>query len=372
MSRPFTDRIVSDYDRIMSAFRHHVSRYRTARGWSQGQLAQRSGLSRTAISAIETGRVVPSTAAALTLAATFGCRVEDLFSLGAAAGRAALSWAWPQSTDPCRVWQATVGTQTFLYPVERTAVGLVPADGVVRDGRCEVHAHSDPRRVLVLAGCDPAVGLLCAELQRSAGVHVLPLIRSSRQALELLRQGVVHVAGIHLQDRSAPAGNVRAVRQLLGPGYSLLRVTRWQEGLALAPSLAIRTIKDAVNADLRWVAREEGSGARHCLDAIFRGHRRPRQGFDHVAGDHAGVVETIRTGWAQAGVCIRLCAEEAGLEFLVARDEDYDLCYRSDLEDDPRLVALFDAVRSRSFRRAIGELPGYDASRTGEAGHVRS
>ena len=142
-------------------------------------------------------------------------------------------------------------------------------------------------------------------------------------------------------------------------------MTRWQDGVALSPSLRIRTIKEALSAKLHWVAREKGSGARHCLETIFRGRRRAPDAFSHVATDHAGVVETIRTGWAQAGVCIRLCAVEAGLEFLVASEEDYDLCYRSDLQDDPRIQAVFNAVRSLALRRSIGELPGYDARDTG-------
>lgn len=362
---PLTDMIVSSNDMIMSALQHYVQRYRTARGWSQGQIAQRTGLSRTAISAIETGRVVPSTAAALALAAAFGCRVEDLFSLAAPAARAEATWAWPPRTDPSSFWRAMVGTRTLLYPVERTAAGVLPADGIARGGTYEFHEHADPAQVLILAGCDPAAGLLRAEVLRTTGLQVLPLIRSSRQALELLRQGLVHVAGIHLQDASAPTGNAQAVREVLGSGYTLLRLTRWQEGLALAPNLGIRTIKEAVSAKLRWVAREKGSGARHCLDAIFRGRRHVPGGFEHVASDHTGVVETIRTGWAQAGVCIRLCAVEAELGFLVAREEDYDLCYRTELQNDPRIQALFNAVRSLAFRGAIGELPGYDSRQTG-------
>ena len=58
-----------------------VRAYRDRLGWSQDELARRSGLSRAGISAIETGRLVPSTGAALALARAFGCTVEDLFRL---------------------------------------------------------------------------------------------------------------------------------------------------------------------------------------------------------------------------------------------------------------------------------------------------
>ncbi|MGO8749094.1 MAG: helix-turn-helix transcriptional regulator [Thermoguttaceae bacterium] len=58
---------------------NRVRTCRTARGWSQDELATRAGISRARVSAIETGRSVPSTVAALALAAALDCHVEDLF-----------------------------------------------------------------------------------------------------------------------------------------------------------------------------------------------------------------------------------------------------------------------------------------------------
>jgi len=355
-----------DYDRIVSTtIFNHVQDQRIARGWSQDALARRTGLSRAAVSAIETDRVVPSTAAALALAAAFECRVEDLFSLGHTRRRGETQWAWAASGEPRPFWRASVGGQVRLYPVERTAIGTLPADGVLRAGAYEWRVHADAEHTLVLAGCDPAVGLLVAELARRAAIRVLPFIRSSRQALELLRAGVVHVAGLHLQDQETPGGNERAVRELLGPGYVLLRFSRWQEGLALAPGVRAKSVREAVAANLRWVGREPGSGARRCLDWILRDHHPLPKGYHHIASDHTGVVETIRTGWAQAGVCVRLAAAETGLSFLSVREEDYDLCYRADREHDSRLRMLVRVLRSQALRRTLGELPGYDPSEMG-------
>src|SRR5262245_63914136 len=88
-------------------------------GWSQEELARRSGLSRAGISAIETGRLVPSAAAALALAAALGCRVEDVFRLRVAESpRAKSAWSWPPDREPCRYWRAEVRGEVRLYPVE--------------------------------------------------------------------------------------------------------------------------------------------------------------------------------------------------------------------------------------------------------------
>jgi molybdate transport system substrate-binding protein len=80
---------------------------------------------------------------------------------------------------------------------------------------------------------------------------------------------------------------------------------------------------------------------------------------------HIAVIEAIRSGWAEAGICPRLFAHEAGLEFLEVRREDYDLCYPEELEGDPRLAAFVKAVRSRSHRDLLGELEGYECGLDG-------
>ena len=42
------------------------------------------------------------------------------------------------------------------------------------------------------------------------------------------------------------------------------------------------------------------------------------------------MAEAIRAGWADAGVCLRLVSDQAGLDFLSIREEAYDLCFSAD------------------------------------------
>ena len=340
--------------------------YRLRQGWSQDELARRAGVSRAGVSAIETNRLVPSAAAALSLAMALGCRVEDLFSLGddTTAGG---GWAWPPALQPCRFWHAQVAGRILRYPVEGNGLGVIEHDGFYRDGLFVENGRVDPRDTLVMACCDPAVGLLVAQMAKLKGIRLLVLIRSSRQALTLVSQNLVHVAGVHLARAEQTGGNAAVAKAILGEAFSCLRVVRWQEGVTVAPGLSVGSIRDALAANLRWVGREPGSGARQCLDELLEHHRPPRR----IARDHRGVAEAVRCGWAEAGVCLRLVSEEAGLQFLTVRDEAYDLCYPSRYQDDPRLRALVEVVRSPSYRGLLGDLPGYDCARTGDMEQVR-
>jgi molybdate-binding protein/DNA-binding XRE family transcriptional regulator len=350
---------------LTPSLRNNVKMLRVARGWSQAELARRAGVSRAAVSAIEIERLVPSVAAALSLAEAFGCRVDALFALNASAGPQT-EWAWPPTCEPCRYWHAEINGKVLLYPVEASGAGVIGHDGIFSLGVFEPRSQNLPEQTLVVASCDPASSLLAAELARTTPIRLLVIPRASSAALRLLGQNLVHAAGVHLAKAGTKRGNAAAVKRQLGSGYTLLRVARWQEGLALSPGLGVQSVSGVLRKkNLRWVGREAGSGARQCLDELLESRESPRR----QARDHRGVAEAIRCGWADVGVCVRLVSEDAGLEFLSVRDETYDLCFRTDTIDDPRIAALIEAVRSEPYRQLLGELPGYD---TREAGNMET
>jgi molybdate-binding protein/DNA-binding XRE family transcriptional regulator len=338
---------------------NRVRQRRTARGWSQLELAERAAISRTAVSAIEGDRLAPSVTTALSLARVLECTVEDLFDESASTQQGS-AWAWPAAEFPARYWTADVGPRSLRYPTEPTADGELPHDGVASSESQLRPERASAPDTLVLAGCDPAAGLLARLYERTTRFRLLPLIRSSRAALDLLQRGLVHVAGVHLGTRAGP-DNQDVVRRTLGAGYQLLRGADWEAGVAVAPGRSPGSIRSLVRGRTRWVARETGSGARQLLDHLFS---RPRS-FHRTADDHRSVAAALRCGWADAGVCLRFVSGESRLSFLSLGWEQYDLCYPASLADDPRIRALIEVVQSRDYRRLIGELPGYDARETG-------
>jgi molybdate-binding protein/DNA-binding XRE family transcriptional regulator len=356
---------------------NEVRAYRSHFGWSQDELARRTGLSRAGISAIETGRLVPSTAAALALAAALECSVEALFRLrGDQTDDRGADWAWAPRAEDMRYWCALVGGRRRLYPVEFSSLGLIPHDGTSADGTCHESIQADPSRTLVLASCDPAVGLLAAQIARTDGFRLIVLPRSSRAALDLLARGLVHAAGVHLaRSDSSDANATEAREQLHGgsePAYQLVRVADWEEGIALARGLNLKTIRAVVGAKLRWIGREAGSAAQQCLEEIL-GHSaqdHPRRRLRRVTG-HRAVADAIRASWADVGVCLRLACAEAELQFLGVRSEAYEICMGDSFLHDARGKALLQVLQSAAFRRILGDLPGYDISRTGEVQRIR-
>jgi putative transcriptional regulator len=59
--------------------KNSVRERRQQRSWTQQDLAQRLGVSRQTVNAIETGKYDPSLPLAFALAALFECRIENVF-----------------------------------------------------------------------------------------------------------------------------------------------------------------------------------------------------------------------------------------------------------------------------------------------------
>jgi putative transcriptional regulator len=68
---------------MAALIQNRVKELRTARGWTQQQLAEAVGVSRQSINSIERDRYVPSLLLALTFAKVFGCATDEIFSLEA-------------------------------------------------------------------------------------------------------------------------------------------------------------------------------------------------------------------------------------------------------------------------------------------------
>ena len=339
--------------------RNNVRERRTLMGLSQEDLARRAGLSRSGVSAIEMGHLVPSAVAVLSLASVLGCRVEDLFSLEGDS-KPEISWCG-QPGDPCRYWRAQVRDRVVHYPVEPTGAGYRLHDGVFKHGSLQKACMDDPAKTLVITTCDPAVGILAEYFHRQTPFRLIALTRSSREGLGLLAQGMVHAAGIHLARSGDEASNEAAAKAVL-PAARMLHVADWDEGAAVSPHLQLKSLAALSHARVRWIGRDRDSGAGQCMTEIMKDRPWPR----HLAHDHRGVADAIKSGWADVGVCVRLAGEEAGLDFVQIRTEAYDLCFDSASTQDPRVQALIAVVRSSDYRAHISELPGYFAKHSGE------
>jgi putative transcriptional regulator len=65
----------------MPEMKNTIKVERAKKNWTQADLAQRVGVSRQAVNAVETGKFIPSTVLALKMALAFGTTVDQVFQL---------------------------------------------------------------------------------------------------------------------------------------------------------------------------------------------------------------------------------------------------------------------------------------------------
>ena len=356
---------------------------RQARGFSQQQLAAMAGVSRQAVSAVESGQSDPSLRAALGLARALGMTVEEVFGSSRPAPQVVARPVAPLGGEGARVTLAPMGDGLVALPLSGATVsraGFLPAGGLAAgaDGADsepgtgeQVWPIRPPRRTLVAAGCDPALPLLETPL----GLLDPPVTCSwwpcpSREALGLASEGLVHVAGAHLR---GPAGeyNTGPAAELMPQGGEVIGFCSWREGLVLRPELAddVCSVGDLAERGLRLVNREPGAEARLVLDRELSRlgiEVSGLPGYGTQASGHLHVAAAIAAGLADAGVASEPAALAYGLAFVPLTAERFDLVIPASQAGSREVQGLLKVLSSRWLLDQLASLPGYDPARCGE------
>ncbi len=376
---------------------------RQAKGLTRVALALRAGITRQAVHAIETNQYLPTTAVALRLAQALGCRVEDLFRLLPQEEIVEGEWsAASVSMKPShlntRVKVAKVGSRFIVRPVAELGEVMnyaVPADGLTLPGSHQSQRPQHPsrkvqvrllrnRRVIeqeiAVAGCDPSVFLAGDYLRRQKeDCSVVGWTLGSAAAIDALKRGEVHMAGVHVVDAQSGESNLPYLRRhLKGSEYLVITFAVWEEGLLVAPGnpKSIHGVEDLVRPDIGLMNRETGAGARLLLDQQLAAAGITSaviSGDDRIGRSHFQVARTIAEGHADVAVGVRTAANLFGLDFLPLQRARYDFVVpKAHLKDHPGIEALMNILVSRSFRTEIDALGGYDMTETGTVHELRA
>src|SRR5215467_11057246 len=127
---------------------------RQARGFSQQQLAGMAGVSRQAVSAVESGLSDPSLRVALALGRALGLTVEELFGPGSPVPPVSARPVAPLGNGGARVTLAPVGDELVALPLSGASVtraGFLPAGGLAfgADGRGPAQPQTGRGRVRI-------------------------------------------------------------------------------------------------------------------------------------------------------------------------------------------------------------------------------
>ena len=366
---------------------------RQARGLSQQQLAGMAGVTRQAVSAVESGHSDPSLRVALGLARALGMTVEELFGPGDL-GDPVLAQPVAAVNGPgSRVALATVGDTFVALPLHAdTAARRASAR---RAGWWRARRRPGGRVWRAARAVEPGAG----PAHRPAAADR----RGGR-----LRSGAAAARDAALPARPAPGVRLVAVRQRRGlapgrrrtgarrgrapswtpwpragplttrrnraaadipGGAEVVGFASWREGLVVRPGTQVRGLDDVAARGLRLVNREPGAQARALLDRErLRLRLDPAElpGYDSRAAGHLQVAAAIAGGLADAGVSSEPAALAYGLDFIPLAAERFDLVLPAKHAASREVQGLLRVLTSPWLLAQLASLPGYDAGRCGE------
>jgi putative molybdopterin biosynthesis protein len=369
----------------VSAIENNLATLRQKRGLPAARLAKAAGVTRQTIYAMEAGSYIPNTAVALRLARALESTVEELFTLPQETGpsevrteQAQLLSGTPptqpgQPVELCRVDKRLIASAPSPMPWYFPASDAVIA-GKLQAGKANVQVFDpadDFRNRILIAGCDPGISVLARHVQ-AAGVDLVLAHRNSSQALALLKEGSVHVAGTHLRDEASGESNLPEIGRMFSRNsVAVISFAVWEEGIVIAAGnpKGIRGIEDLARRDVAMVNREIGAGSRALVDARLKQLKIEPQnvkGYDRVAPGHLPAAWQVHSGAVDCCIATRAAARALGLGFIPLVSERYDLAIRRQHLELPGIDAMLDTLNRSSYRRELESLGGYDAKAAGE------
>jgi molybdate-binding protein/DNA-binding XRE family transcriptional regulator len=360
----------------------NLAQIRAKRAISAIQLAAEAGLSRQTIHSIESGLYVPNTVVSLKLARILDTTVEELFQLEVPAktieetaevhllGGTA---SFPKG-QPLRL--ATVNEHLVAVAPDPASWGLQPTDAVYLEpchsgkGRANAKVRllnenwKNPGRIL-LAGCDPSASLLAHALERQ-GYELVIAYENSSRALDLLHEGLVHVAGTHLAEKAGDKTDLLPITKMFPrSSIAVLFYAKWQEGLVVAEGnpKKITGIADLVRKNVQITNREPGAGCRRLLDDLLKAHGIESsrvKGYDRSTLGQLPAARLVQSGEVDCCIGTQAAALTLGLTFLPLAEKPYLLVLRRAHLALPPVEALVGMLGRAAFRREVEACVGYD------------
>ncbi|HET6580646.1 MAG TPA: molybdopterin biosynthesis protein [Methanoregula sp.] len=232
---------------------------------------------------------------------------------------------------------------------------IVPASLTVSRAEAE-------KALLITGSHDPLIDYLADLLQKKEiGLHSTHV--GSMGGIFSLKKNECHAAPMHLLAENGDYNIPYLKKYLPEQDIILLCIAERQQGIVSRTGIVF---DDLVLHS--FINRQRGSGTRMLLDheLKLRGISHDAlQGYEREMTTHLAVALAVKTGEADAGMCVFSAAKALGLSFRPVATERYEIAIRREHLDDPRVAELCAAVASPAFKEIMDRLGGYDTRETG-------
>ena len=340
---------------MLSMLESPLRRRRVECGLTQAELAARAGVSRQLVAAVEAGRNVPAVDAALALARALSTTVEELYAERSAPVRAALGGRLRRGVA-LRVGRVGDGLVAAELPNHGVAgAGWAKGDGVLEPGGLRLFPGASPAG-LVVAGCDPALGVAEAMLAGLGPRSLMAISAPTGTALRALQNGSIHAAVVHGLAHELPEPPVPVTRWHLA---------RWQVGLAVPAKLGRQSLEAVLSSGLPVTQRDPAATSQQAFE---RARTAAGVGPLPAAPLASGHLDAARIAAVLGGVAVSTegAARAFDLGFLALETHLVEVWVAERWREHPGVDALGEVLATTAFTDRVANFGGYDLARSGE------
>jgi len=222
---------------------------------------------------------------------------------------------------------------------------------------------AEAEKALLLTGShDPLVDYL-ADLLSQKDVELHSTHVGSMGGILALKKNECHAAPMHLLAEDGDYNIPYLQKYLPGKDIVLICVTERQQGIVSIKGIDFNELQCHT-----FVNRQRGSGTRMLLDHLLGKDRidpSQIQGYEREVTTHLAVALAVKSGEADAGMCVYSAAKALGLRFIPVASERYEIAIRREHLEDPRVSELCETLVSPAFKEILDRLGGYDTRATG-------
>ena len=273
-----------------------------------------------------------------------------------------------------RVKVGQVGKKFLASPLPRGSgaiTSLTRADGIIRippfsEGLNEnetveveiLRPLKEIQNTIVMVGShDLTLDILANLLGRSyPPVYFSSHPVGSLGGILAIKNGVCHLAGLHLLDPETGEYNFPYIRQYLkGVDVRVIHLVYREQGLIVRKENPknIQTLKDLARQEVTFINRQKGSGTRILLDHTLKTlSLKPGdiRGYEKEEFTHIAIASAVAGGIVDAGLGILPAAKAMGLDFIPVAKERYDLVIPSLYFEDEKMKRVIQTIRSNEFK----------------------
>lgn len=222
----------------------------------------------------------------------------------------------------------------------------------------------------IICGQDILLDLLCEQANNICDEpYFVRTNLGSYNGLYAMYQGKADAATAHLWDLETDTYNLPFFKRLLpGEDICAFHIAERKVGFYVQKGNPknISKFTDLFKDNIKFIAREKGSGIRVLTDSLLCKYKIITKSFD-VANSHLEAASAVASGYFDCAIGNQKAAKQTdNIDFIDFKYEKYDIVFRKIDLKKPQVKTLISVLKSEHFANVLNAVGGYNISDIGK------